>query len=31
MNWTNSVEESGVQMGDCSKQRNPQSRRPYTV
>lgn len=27
MSWTNHVEESGVQMGDCSKQRVPQSKR----
>jgi len=25
------VEESGVQMGDHSKQRDPQSRRPHAV
>jgi len=32
MNWTNPVEESGVQiMGDCSRQRDPQSIRPYAA
>jgi len=31
MSWTNPVEESGFQMADCSKQRDPQSRRPYVV